>query len=475
MQIDSSLVDGAGIGGDDLLSSDPSHGLDPQQQEVMSTVPHLQHLWSYSCPATEGLSCTVLDYNPMNEDLIVGGYGSWDFANKTGGVIMLWTLKNPFNPIRVYELEHTSVVSLNFSRIHPYLLAVGLFDGTVAVYDLRSDSTAPVLQSELHSAISESKKQNATSSVKHSVPVWNVLWERPSALSATPPTQQQLDDGGDAVKEEQSADGEDADIDDAQNQESGGGAGGGSSAKMHRRQKLFSIASDGIIKQWSMKKGFISSNIMSLKRVPNLAAKRGSVIDNTIRSRQASGLCFDFPIGSNGSQYYVGTEDGIVHKCSISYNEQVLRTYCGHTGPVHRVHCSPFDPDKFITCSADWTINVWSQHKPVPLLQLTASSNEAVIDCCWSPFNSCIFASASESGTLSVWNLEKNKKDPVIVQDTGSAIKHIMFAPNAPAILCGQSSGDIQVFRLNNINTDRNQNDEHSQIMRLNKALESES
>merc|ERR1719233_118985 len=87
--------------------------------------------------------------------------------------------------------------------------------------------------------------------------------------------------------------------DEALNDESGGGGGGGArgvSAKMHRRQKLFSIASDGVIKQWSMKKGFISSNIMSLKRVPNLAAKRGSVIDNTIRSRQASGLCFDFPI-----------------------------------------------------------------------------------------------------------------------------------------------------------------------------------
>ena len=405
----------------------------------------------------------------MNPDLIVGGYGSWNFANKTGGKIMFWTLKNPFNPIRVYDLDHTCVVSLNFSRIHPYLLAVGLFDGTVAVYDLRNESTSPILQSELHSAISESKKQNATSSTKHTTPVWNVLWERANSLNAAS-IQQQMTLQQD--KEMKSSETDDV-VDEEQNQETSGGEQS-VSAKMHRRQKLFSIASDGIIKQWSMKKGFISSNIMSLKRVPNLAAKRGSVIDNTIRSRQASGLCFDFPIGSNGSQYYVGTEDGIVHKCSVSYNEQVLRTYCGHTGPVHRVHCSPFDPDKFITCSADWTINVWSQHKPSPLLQLTTSSNESVIDCCWSPFNSCIFASASESGILSVWNLEKNKKDALIIKDTKSAIKQIMFAPDAPAILCGQSNGSIQVFRLNNLNTARNPNDDHNQILRLNKALESE-
>lgn len=382
---------------------------------------------------------------------------------------MFWTLKNPFNPIRVYDLDHTCVVSLNFSRIHPYLLAVGLFDGTVAVYDLRNESTSPILQSELHSAISESKKQNATSSTKHTTPVWNVLWERANSLNAAS-IQQQMTLQQD--KEMKSSETDDV-VDEEENQETSGGEQS-VSAKMHRRQKLFSIASDGIIKQWSMKKGFISSNIMSLKRVPNLAAKRGSVIDNTIRSRQASGLCFDFPIGSNGSQYYVGTEDGIVHKCSVSYNEQVLRTYCGHTGPVHRVHCSPFDPDKFITCSADWTINVWSQHKPSPLLQLTTSSNESVIDCCWSPFNSCIFASASESGILSVWNLEKNKKDALIIKDTKSAIKQIMFAPDAPAILCGQSNGSIQVFRLNNLNTARNPNDDHNQILRLNKALESE-
>merc|ERR1719474_2166307 len=357
------------------LSRDQEDAMRRGQELNNLNVPHFQHLWSYSCPATEGLSCTAMDCNPMNMDLIVGGYGSWDFANDRSGKILLWTLKNPFNPMRVYELDHSCVVSLNFSRVHPYLLAVGLFDGTVAVYDLRNDSRSPILQSELHSAISESKKQNATSSTKHTTPVWNVLWERATSSTSAAIGSMQHEVAMEVEdKEMKSGDGDDR-VDETQNEESGGGAHG-VSAKMHRRQKLFSIASDGVIKQWSMKKGFISSNIMSLKRVPNLAAKRGSVIDNTIRSRQASGLCFDFPIGSNGSQYYVGTEDGIVHKCSISYNEQVLRTYYGHNGPVHRVHCSPFDPNKFITCSADWTINVWSTNKTSPLLQLTTSSNE---------------------------------------------------------------------------------------------------
>eukprot|EP00483_Globobulimina_turgida_P001270 UN01272 len=211
---------------------------------------------------------------------------------------------------------------------------------------------------------------------------------------------------------------------------------------------------------------------MSLKRVSNIASKRGSIIDNTIRSRQASGLCFDFPLNLNNRQYYVGTEDGIIHKCSVSYNEQVLRTYYGHTGPIYRIQCSPFDTNKFISCSADWTINIWSQNKSKPLLQLISSNiNQSIIDCCWSPFNSCIFASASENGILSIWNLQKNKKDPLITKNTKNPIKQIMFAPNAPALLSAHQNGNINVYRLNNINTQSSNNHIH-QIDNLNNCFD---
>eukprot|EP01083_Nonionella_stella_P318652 1165866_1 len=426
----------------------------PAAASTASNSPHLQLLWNYSCAECTGLSCTALDYNPLNTDLVVGGYGSWDFANKDSGKIMFWTLKNPTNPSRIYSIEDTCVVSLNFSRMHPYLLAAGLFDGNVSVYDIRVQSNDPILKSQLNSATSDSKKQNQSSSSKHTTPVWNVMWEKPNHVANTS-TEQNMEDANDTNDNNEPEQIED------------------NNSKLHQRHKLFSIASDGIIKQWSMKKGFNSSNIMSLKRVPNLAAKRGSAIDNTIRSRQASGLCFDFPLRWNNTQYYVGTEDGIVHKCSVSYNEQVLRSYYGHTGSVHRVQCSPFDRNTFITCAADWNINIWSQHKSSPLLQLTSNSNQSVIDCCWSPFNSCVFASASDSGILSVWNLEKSKKDAIITKDTKNGIKQIMFAPNAPALLSAHANGTIQVHRLNHINTASHANDELHQMNKLNKALES--
>mmetsp|Transcript_53630 Transcript_53630/g.88957 ORF Transcript_53630/g.88957 Transcript_53630/m.88957 type:complete len:245 (+) Transcript_53630:733-1467(+) len=244
-----------------------------------------------------------------------------------------------------------------------------------------------------------------------------------------------------------------------------------------------------------MSKGFSSQNIMSLKRVPNLAAKRGSNRDNTIRSRQASGLCFDFPTptanarhqhnssssggrsgggggGKSSNKYYVGTEDGIIHECSISYNEQVLRTYYGHTGAIYRVQCSPFDENKFLSCSADWTVNIWSQNKSTPLLTLESSTNDAVIDCCWSPFDSCVLASASKSGILSIWNLQKNKKDAICVRDTKSEIKQLMFAPNSPSIFCAHANGKINVYKINNI-SDAQPGTALQQIANLDKALSS--
>ena len=37
------------------------------------------------------------------------------------------------------------------------------------------------------------------------------------------------------------------------------------------------------------------------------------------------------PLPPSLSRYLVCTEEGLIHKCSCSYNEQVLETYKGHT------------------------------------------------------------------------------------------------------------------------------------------------
>jgi hypothetical protein len=57
----------------------------------------------------------------------------------------------------------------------------------------------------------------------------------------------------------------------------------------------------------------------------------------------------------------VSTEEGYVHLCSRSYNEQYMGTYSEHSGPVYKARWSPFWPSLFLTCSSDWTIRLWNE------------------------------------------------------------------------------------------------------------------
>ena len=89
-----------------------------------------------------------------------------------------------------------------------------------------------------------------------------------------------------------------------------------------------------------------------------------------------------------------------MHKCSVSYNEQYLETYMGHSGPVYKVAWSPFVSSAFLSCSADWTIRVWHQDVTRPMLTLQSSA-DYVADLQWSPANSTIFASVTGDGLVS--------------------------------------------------------------------------
>ena len=57
-------------------------------------------------------------------------------GNCKQGMICFWTVKNPNFPERIIR-THAGVSSLKFCNLNPYLLGVGLEDGTVAIYDLR--------------------------------------------------------------------------------------------------------------------------------------------------------------------------------------------------------------------------------------------------------------------------------------------------------------------------------------------------
>ena len=206
-----------------------------------------------------------------------------------------------------------------------------------------------------------------------------------------------------------------------------------------RGEQLMSISSDGAMMQWNMKKGLIPKPLMSLKR--GQESKEGL-------SREGSGLCFDFPLStpsssssSSASQYYAGTEDGIIHRCSVSYNEQVLDNYIHHTGAVYAIRCNPFVPDLFLSASHDWTTALWTSANDTPLAvikggeaastmpgALTPSTGGSdVMDLAWNPALSCVFAQCTRDGRLEVWDLEQGLLDPVMSVETGGGAQCVTW------------------------------------------------
>lgn len=399
----------------------------------------LEKLWAFQCELTEGRRVSCLAWNTVNEDLLAVSYCSSTDSRAEGapvvnnsgnlggggavgtgggyntgaaqplgtsivsgsgaatggadgpvtgsddeGLILFWSLKNPEYPERVYNLG-TGVMSIDFSHSQPYLLAVGFVNGVVAIYDTRKDdsghtggheagstgisvgvgsrpapgSTAAALKL-LHTPAPIASSE--VSAGKHLDVLWQVKW---------------ISKGSD------------------------------------RGENVVSISSDGRVTEWSMKKGLSYSDLMTLKRIANPLLGSDSRADGVI-SRQASGHCIDFA-KNDPSVYFVGTEDGLIHKCSVSYNEQYLQTYLGHTGPVYQILVSPFCSDMFLSCSGDWNIKLWHQGEQREVLNFrSVDLAHAVHGISWCPSDATIFGAVSEDGRIEIWDLQQSTLDPVI-------------------------------------------------------------
>jgi len=119
-------------------------------------------LWRFAAEKAKRKQVTALHWNPQYDDLFAVGFGSYDFMRQGPGVICCYSLKNTRFPEYTYTTD-SGVCCLDWHPKHPAMLAVGLYDGTVLVHDVRN----------------RSKKALYTSTVqtnKHTDPVWEVRW-----------------------------------------------------------------------------------------------------------------------------------------------------------------------------------------------------------------------------------------------------------------------------------------------------------
>jgi len=120
-------------------------------------------LWRFSTERTKRKQVTALCWNSTYPDLFAVAYGSYDFMRQGSGMICCFSLKNTSHPEYIFSTE-SGVMCLDFHRHHQSLLAVGCYDGTVMVFDVRNKLNRPIYSSSIKTG-------------KHTDPVWQVYWQ----------------------------------------------------------------------------------------------------------------------------------------------------------------------------------------------------------------------------------------------------------------------------------------------------------
>eukprot|EP00474_Spongospora_subterranea_P010601 CRZ11059.1 hypothetical protein [Spongospora subterranea] len=344
-------------------------------------------LWRFSYSKAKRKTVTSIKWNMLYPDIFAVAYGSYDFmAQQGGGLICCYTLKNTSNP--EYTFTTTSgIMSIAFHPQHAALLAVGLYDGSVCVYDIRSKDNHPIYQS-------------LDPKVKHTDPVWEVYW------------QNTIDDIGKEIN-------------------------------------FFSVSSDGRVTDWLMSKNeLVNEEIMQLKLISRKTSDDQTEIDSErTMVGLAGGSCFDFnPFSEH--LFVVGTDEGAIHTCSKAYNSQYLANFAGHHMAVYAVKWNPYHRSVFISCSADWTVRLWESSTREPLLTFDLGS--AVGDVAWAPYSSTTFAAVTADGKVFLFDLNVNKNEAIGQQRIvkKGKLTHVVFNTIEPTILVGDDRGGVMSLKL---------------------------
>ncbi|XP_019373608.1 PREDICTED: dynein intermediate chain 1, axonemal isoform X1 [Gavialis gangeticus] len=121
-------------------------------------------LWKFQYDKAKRLAVTAICWNPKYKDLFAVGHGSYDFMKQSRGMLLLYSMKNPSFPEYTFSSE-SGIMCLDIHNDYPYLLAVGFYDGNVAIYNLKKPHSQPSYKSSAKAG-------------KHTDPVWQVKWQK---------------------------------------------------------------------------------------------------------------------------------------------------------------------------------------------------------------------------------------------------------------------------------------------------------
>eukprot|EP01062_Namystynia_karyoxenos_P082303 TRINITY_DN924_c0_g2_i2.p1 TRINITY_DN924_c0_g2~~TRINITY_DN924_c0_g2_i2.p1 ORF type:complete len:657 (+),score=272.15 TRINITY_DN924_c0_g2_i2:85-2055(+) len=347
---------------------------DPFKPESGTLLP----LWKFQSDKAKRKTVTAICWNPRYNDLFAVGYGSYEFLKQGTGMIHCWSLKNWSYPEYTFTTE-SGVMCVDFHHQHASLLACGLYDGTVLVFDIRQKNNKPIYQSTVKTG-------------KHTDPVWQVYWAK--------------EEGG-------------------------------------KQLSFYSVSSDGRVTQWMLSKNELQhANVTELKITEGASGDKDD-LDASLAGL-SGGTCFDF----QGTDFIVGTEEGKIRKCSTAYSSQDAESYDGHYMSVYSVQWNKRNESVFLSASADWTVKLWEKSSRKPLMSFDLSS--PVGEAAWAPFSSTVFAAVTTDGHVHVYDLNKNKHEPMCDQLVVKKAKltRISFNPKEPIVLVGDDRGMVSSLKL---------------------------
>lgn len=259
-------------------------------------------LWTFNVSLTPLANQAVADMSwcPTNGDILAIGYGYYTATSgelpKTGSVF-IWNIKNPVNPEKMYTFS-APVVTVEFSPFTPQLLAIGLYDGIIYVYDI-SNVECP--------QISVSPRSNSNGCE----PVTCIKWV-PHIKSET---------------------------------------------RLYDLEPFLALSRDGIVTRYTIVNSptLLSFQQISLDRIDgiveglNVESKPFQMEAN--RHPQGIYICMH-PTAKD--VYYVLTDEGCYHKCSTNYPNQHLEVLQLHEAGVNYMEFSPWSPKLYLTCGNDW-------------------------------------------------------------------------------------------------------------------------
>lgn len=345
----------------------------------------LDLLWTHTCPQVEGRPVSCIRWNYTNNNLLAVGYEASPKENN--GLLLIWCMKNPGQPDRLYKFE-SPVADIDWSRRKPNQLAVGFYDGTLRVIDV-SNRDLMVL-----------KKSHRETSPTYS-PHWQVQWW-PDDLDS-------------------------------------------------ELEQIYTSNQDGTIFCYAGDEDFVAREIMKIPRIEGKISgvKRTdhcNLYDIPISKNPGALLLRRHPHSTN--IYLVGSDEGCVHRCSMNYLNHHVDSFLAHDGPIYSLEYSPFCQKIFLTCGADWCTRIWADGITEPLITLSTRM-ACVCSAAWSPKNSTIIASCVNN-EVCIWDMKRRTYRPTSVTVSEGAQKLVLleFTESGDQLVVADCKGIVYVYNL---------------------------